>query len=101
MLPLPPESRWKIIRSGALIIRSWDDGSVVFNTLSGETLQVSLLAAELLHILDSDDSGKSVTDICELLADVFADAGDDERCSWIIDALSRLQVQGLVAPEVI
>lgn len=77
-------------------IRSWDDGAVVYARQCGDTHHVSLLAAEILALLISQQPA-SVEVIAAGLSDVLVDLCVDERVELVSSALTTLHQAGLVS----
>ena len=89
---------WRISTEGALELRSWEDGAVVFNSVSGETCRVSHLAAELISLLDGV-SGYTLAQLYRAVSAILPDdMSEEEGCVLIHEALSRMEAQNLVAP---
>ena len=83
------------LAGGAMSYHCWDDGAVVFNSQTGETHQVGLLAIELLTSL-VPDQGLTLEKFHAELAEVFDGFDADESRASIESALFKLEACGLV-----
>lgn len=88
-------ANWSPFCFGAIDIRCWDDGAVLYNRLSGDTHQISLLALEILGFLDRFNASSEAL-IADDLTDVLEAFSPDERIAVVKDALSLLHQAGLV-----
>jgi PqqD family protein of HPr-rel-A system len=94
---VPDDStRWTVPDANALVWRTWDDEFLVYNTASGQTHHLNLLAGEALRSLEA-----KAADRCELvrrLADQFGIAEDSSPLQMIERLIGELDELGLIAP---
>ncbi len=91
-------TRWAVPSANALVWRTWDDESLVYNTVSGQTHHFNLLAGEALRSLEAE-----AADVCELirrLANQFEIAEDSPPLQMIDRLIGELDELGLIAPSV-
>jgi len=81
----------------ALVWRVWEDEFLVYNTTSGQTHHLNLLAGEALRSLEAEAAHE-----CELvrrLADQFEIAEDSPPLQMIDRLIRELDELGLIAPS--
>jgi PqqD family protein of HPr-rel-A system len=92
------ESRcWGVPDANALVWRAWHDEFLVYNTASGQTHHLNLLAGEALRSLEAE-----AADVCELirrLANQFEIAGDSPPLQMMDRLIHELDELGLIAPS--
>jgi PqqD family protein of HPr-rel-A system len=89
--------RWKSISARHLSWRTWDDESVVFNSLSGDTHFLDFVACEGLLCLGSEPLCHEK--LCEQLATRLGVDVDAELRQYATRLLARLTRSGLVERE--
>jgi PqqD family protein of HPr-rel-A system len=98
--PLAPDeksTRWKVPDVNALVWRVWEDEFLVYNTISGQTHYLNLLAGEALRSLQAEAAHR-----CELvrrLADQFRIAEDSSPLQMIDRLIREFDELGLIAPS--
>jgi len=83
--------------ANALAWRAWHDEFLVYNTASGQTHHLNLLAGEALRSLEAE-----AADVCELirrLANQFEIAEDSPPLQMIDRLIHDLDELGLIAPS--
>ena len=81
----------------ALVWRVWEDEFLVYNTTSGQTHHLNLLAGEALRSLEAEAAHE-----CELvrrLADQFGIAEESAPLQMIDHLIRELDELGLIAPS--
>jgi PqqD family protein of HPr-rel-A system len=89
--------RWGVPDANALAWRVWDDEFLVYNTASGQTHHLNLLAGEALRSLETE-----AADVCELirrLANQFEIARDSPPLQVMDRLIHDLAELGLIAPS--
>jgi PqqD family protein of HPr-rel-A system len=89
--------RWAVPGGNGLAWRVWDDEFLVYNTASGQTHHLNLLAGEALRSLEAE-----AADVCELirrLAEQFEIAEDSPPLQMIDHLIRELDELGLIAPS--
>jgi PqqD family protein of HPr-rel-A system len=89
--------RWGVPDANALAWRAWHDEFLVYNTASGQTHHLNLLAGEALRSLEAE-----AADVCELirrLANQFEIAEDSPPLQMIDRLIHELDELGLIAPS--
>ena len=91
------QSMWRHAKQDRFRLLFWEGDLTgnVYDIQSGETHCLSMLAVELLHILDSDTfAGSTIASIASSLAEYLGGAEEAERL--VQDEMARLQRIGLV-----
>lgn len=70
-------------------MRSWDDGVVVFDAVSGDTHLLSQFAGEILQLLEQRPL--TSVSLARELAKIFTDWDEDEAPAVLESVLSELQ----------
>lgn len=79
-----------------LVWREWGDEFLVYNTASGQTHHLNLLAGEALRSLEAKPG--SVSGAVRRLADQFEIAQDSPQLKMIDGLIRQLDELGLIAP---
>jgi PqqD family protein of HPr-rel-A system len=90
-------TRWTVPDPHALAWRTWDDEFLIYNTISGQTHHLNLLAGEALRSLEAEAACG-----CELvrrLANQFGIAEDSPPLRTIDRLIRELDELGLIAPS--
>ena len=91
------QDRWTVPDANALVWRIWDDEFVVYNTASGQTHHLNLLAGEALRSLAA--SPANGRELVRRLADQFAIAEDSPPLQMTDRLIHELDELGLIAPS--
>jgi len=87
------ERRWTVASPSPLRWRSWDDEFLVFNTASGETHHLNLIAATVLQRLEQDPA--TVADLMGEIRSASVDMPGLEQLPALLETLDEL---GLITP---
>jgi PqqD family protein of HPr-rel-A system len=90
-------TRWVVPEANALAWRIWGDEFFVYNSASGQTHHLNLLAGEALRSLEAE-----AADVCELirrLANQFEIAEDSPPLKMVDRLIHELDELGLIAPS--
>jgi len=91
------QDRWTVPDANALVWRIWDDEFLIYNTASGQTHHLNLLAGEALRSLAA--AAASVRELVSRLADKFAIAEDSAPLQMTDRLICELDELGLIAPS--
>jgi len=91
------QDRWTVPDANALVWRIWDDEFLIYNTASGQTHHLNLLAGEALRSLAA--AAASVRELVSRLADEFAIAEDSPPLQMTDRLICELDKLGLIAPS--
>jgi PqqD family protein of HPr-rel-A system len=89
---------WTVPDANALVWRIWDDEFLIYNTASGQTHHLNLLAGEALRSLAA--AAASVRELVSRLADEFAIAEDSPPLQMTDRLICELDELGLIAPSI-
>lgn len=92
------QDRWAVPDANALVWRIWDDEFLVYNTASGQTHHLNLLAGEALRSLAA--AAASGRELVSRLADQFAIAEDSSPLQMTDRLIRELDELGLIAPSI-
>jgi PqqD family protein of HPr-rel-A system len=81
----------------ALVWRMWEDEFLVYNTTSGQTHHLNLLAGEALRSLEAEAAHER--ELVRRLADQFEIAEDSAPLQMIVGLIRELDELGLIAPS--
>jgi PqqD family protein of HPr-rel-A system len=81
-----------------LVWREWDDEFLVYNTASGQTHHLNLLAGEALRSLEAEPG--SVSEVVRRLADQFEIVQDSPLLKMIDSLIREFDELGLIAPSI-
>jgi len=90
-------TRWAVPDANALVWRIWDDEFLVYNTASGQTHHLNLLAGEALRSLEAEAAHGH--ELAHRLADQFEIAEDSPPLLMIDRLIHELDELGLIAPS--
>jgi PqqD family protein of HPr-rel-A system len=90
-------TRWAVPAANALAWRSWDDEFLVYNSASGQTHRLNLLAGEALRSLEAEAAHGD--ELVRRLADQFEIAEDSPPLLMIDRLIRELDELGLIAPS--
>lgn len=96
MQPPQFQQQWKVGRGRELVWRSWDDESVVFDSLSGDTHVLDAVTAQALAYLEKHTAG-----VAQLASHVAAELGcqaDETLNRHLEAALAQFVEMGLIEP---
>ena len=82
--------------ANALVWRIWDDEFLIYNTASGQTHHLNLLAGEALRSLE--DEAARMHELVRRLADQFEIAEDSPSLQAIDQLIHEFDALGLIAP---
>jgi PqqD family protein of HPr-rel-A system len=88
---------WTVPVGNLLVWRVWDDEFLVYNTASGQTHHLNLLAGEALRSLEAEPG--SASDLVCRLADQFEIAVDSPPLRTIDRLIREFDELGLIAPS--
>jgi PqqD family protein of HPr-rel-A system len=88
---------WTVPVGNLLVWRAWDDEFLVYNTASGQTHHLNLLAGEALRSLEAEPG--SASDLVCRLADQFEIAVDSPPLRTIDRLIREFDELGLIAPS--
>jgi PqqD family protein of HPr-rel-A system len=88
---------WTVPVGNLLVWRVWDDEFLVYNTASGQTHHLNLLAGEALRSLEAEPG--SASDLVCRLADQFEIAADSPPLRTIDRLIREFDELGLIAPS--
>lgn len=91
------ETVWRVPPENLLAWRVWDNEFLVYNTASGQTHHLNLLAGEALRSLEAEP-GSARALVCRL-ADQFEIAEDSPPLQMIEDLIRQFDELGLIAPS--
>jgi PqqD family protein of HPr-rel-A system len=89
--------RWEVPDANALAWRKWDSEFLVYNTASGQTHHLNLLAGEALRSLEAEAADVSQL-VCRL-ANQFEIARDSPPLQMMDRLIHELDELGLIAPS--
>jgi PqqD family protein of HPr-rel-A system len=89
---------WRVPPENMLGWRAWDDEFLVYNTASGQTHHLNLLAGEALRSLEAEPG--SANDLVCRLAEQFGIAQDSPPLQMIDRLIGELDELGLIAPSI-
>jgi PqqD family protein of HPr-rel-A system len=96
-LPDQGETVWVVPAANTLAWRAWDDEFLVYNTASGQTHHLNLLAGEALRCLEAQPG--SARALVSRLADQFEIATDSPLLQMIDRLIQEFDELGLIAPS--
>jgi PqqD family protein of HPr-rel-A system len=88
---------WTVPKQNELAWRVWDDEFLVYNTASGQTHYLNLLAGEALLSLEAEPARTG--ELVRRLADQFGIPEDSPPLQMIDRLISELDELGLIAPS--
>jgi PqqD family protein of HPr-rel-A system len=91
------QDRWAVPDANTLVWRIWDDEFLVYNTASGQTHHLNLLAGEALRSLAA--AAASGRELVSRLADQFVIAEDSPPLQMTDRLIRELDELGLIAPS--
>jgi PqqD family protein of HPr-rel-A system len=89
--------RWSVPKGNELAWRIWDDEFLVYNTASGQTHHLNLLAGEALRSLEAEPA--RTNELVRRLASQFEIAEDSAPLQTIDRLIRELDELGLIAPS--
>jgi PqqD family protein of HPr-rel-A system len=90
------ESMWRLARDTPPPVRYWGGDYIVYNTLSGDTHVLDIVAGEALRAIIAGPIASSA--ICERIASLL-EVSSDQRVATNVDAiLALLDELGLIEP---
>jgi PqqD family protein of HPr-rel-A system len=89
--------RWTVPKGNGLAWRVWDDEFLVYNTASGQTHYLNLLAGEALLSLEAEPA--QTHELVRRLANQFGIAEDSPPLQMIDRLIHELDELGLIAPS--
>jgi len=89
--------RWAVPSTNLLAWRIWDDDFLVYNTASGQTHHLNLLAGEALRSLEVEPA--QTRELVRRLAHEFEIAEDSPPLQMIDRLIHELDELGLIAPS--
>ena len=89
--------RWEVPSANRLAWRIWDDEFLVYNTASGQTHHLNLLAGEALRSLEVEPA--QTRELVRRLANQFEIAEDSPPLQMIDRLIHELDELGLIAPS--
>lgn len=96
--PDTPETIWELDQQHVSLWRSWDGEVVVYDDLSGDTLKLDVIMAEVFRFLLSSPATRS--QLTAHLASAFHLDADTRLQHLATTALNRSRHAGLVKPAV-
>ena|SRR5215470_9553839 len=96
-LPDQGETVWAVPAENTLAWRVWDDEFLVYNTVSGQTHHLNLLAGEALRSLEAEP-GSARALVCRL-AHQFEIAEDSPPLQMIERLIREFDELGLIVPR--
>jgi PqqD family protein of HPr-rel-A system len=90
--------RWAVPQANALAWLTWDDEYLVYNTASGQTHHLNLLAGEALRSVEAEAACQS--ELVRHLAEQFEIAKDSPPLQMIDHLIRELDELGLIAPSI-
>lgn len=95
--PGGPGARWRIRPLVALTCRDWpDEGSVAFDELSGQIIELDVLGAAVMACLEAGPH--TVEAIADALAADLGHAADDDFRTAVGEVVEQFQRLGWVGP---
>ena len=88
---------WQVPRENMLTWRVWDDEFLIYNTASGQTHHLNLLAGEALRSLEVEPA--QTRELVRRLAHEFEIAEDSPPLQMIDRLIHELDELGLIAPS--
>ncbi len=95
--PRDDRTVWTVPLGNALEWRQWDDEFLVYNSASGQTHHLNLLAGEALRSLEAEPA--QTLELVSRLADLFEIAEDSPSLLMIDRLVRELDELGLIAPS--
>jgi len=95
--PGKADTRWMVPEGNGLAWRVWDDEFLVYNTASGQTHYLNLLAGEALRSLEAAPA--HAHELVRRLANRFGIAEDSPSLQTIDRLIHELDELGLIAPS--
>jgi PqqD family protein of HPr-rel-A system len=95
--PGQERKRWTVPEGNGLAWRVWDDEFLVYNTASGQTHYLNLLAGEALRSLEAAPA--QTHELVRRLANQFGIAEDSPPLQMIEGLIHELDELGLIAPS--
>lgn len=89
--------RWVPLGFDPRCVRNWDDGTVLYNSLSGDTHVLGPLAQVALGAITAAPA--STDAICALLIAERPEDDPQRLCDELDDLLSEMARLGVIAPE--
>ena len=96
-VPSEEGTRWTVPDANALVWRIWDDESLVYNTASGQTHHLNLLAGEALRSVEAKAACRR--ELVRRLVEQFEIAEDSPPLQLIDRLIRELDELGLIAPS--
>ena len=87
-------SAWRLRPGEALLHRTWNDQTVVFDPESGDTLLLDVASFAVLECLG--EQPKSIEELAELAASSLSVPCNEQLTSYISELLAHLSNKGLV-----
>lgn len=85
---------WQVPGNHSFTIKSWDDGTVIYDDVSGDTHFLDVFSAEIVSQLLQGQ--QSIIGLRDVMAAQVEDLDDETLCESIHVALTQLNQSGLV-----